>query len=70
MYSLFNPGARWGVCGKRLTSVAWPPAMTQYQLYKKLGVSQGRFWTGAENHAPPPGLDPRTVQPVTNRYTD
>jgi hypothetical protein len=23
---------------------------------------------GAEN--PPPGLDPRTVQPVTSRYTD
>jgi len=25
---------------------------------------------GAENVAPPPGFGPRTVQPVTSRYTD
>ena len=29
----------------------------------------GPVWT-AENLAPPPGFDPRTVQPVANRYTD
>ena len=31
----------------------------------------GPVWTDAENLAPPPqGFDPRTVQPVANRYTD
>ena len=30
----------------------------------------GTVWMGAENLAPPPGLDPRTVQPVTSRCTD
>ena len=31
----------------------------------------GLVWTGAENFAPPPpGFDPRTVQPVASRYTD
>jgi hypothetical protein len=29
----------------------------------------GPIWTGAEDLAPP-GFDPRTVQPVANRYTD
>ena len=27
-------------------------------------------WRGAQNLAPPSGFDPRTVQPVTSRYTD
>jgi nicotinamidase-related amidase len=30
----------------------------------------GSVWTGAENLAPQPGFDPRTVQPVASRYTD
>ena len=29
----------------------------------------GPVWTGAENIYPP-GFDPRTVQPVTGRYTN
>jgi hypothetical protein len=32
--------------------------------------ASGLVWTGAENLAPPPGLDPRTIQPVSSRYTD
>jgi hypothetical protein len=32
-------------------------------------VAPGLVWTGAENF-PPPGFDPRTVQPVASRYTD
>ena len=36
------------------------------------GWAPGPVWTGAENLAPPPppGFDPRTVQPVASRYTD
>jgi len=26
-------------------------------------------WKGVENLAPPPGIDPRIVQPVASRYT-
>ena len=29
----------------------------------------GLVWRGAENLEPPPGFDPRTVQPVASRYT-
>jgi len=41
----------------------------RYPLYRKLGGPQGRFgrmW----KISPPPGFDPRTVQPVANRYND
>ena len=35
------------------------------------GLAPGPVWTGAENLAPPPpGFDPRTVQPVASRYTN
>jgi hypothetical protein len=33
-----------------------------------VGWAPGPVWTGAET--PPPGFDPRTVQPVASRYTD
>ena len=33
-------------------------------IVQKAGWPPGPVWTGAENLAPPPGLDPRTVQPV------
>jgi hypothetical protein len=38
-------------------------------LYRRLGAPQGqsgRVW----KISPPPGFDPRTVQPVASRYTD
>jgi hypothetical protein len=42
---------------------------TRYPLYSRLGGSQGR--TGqVRKISPPPGFDPRTVQPVSSRYTD
>jgi hypothetical protein len=45
------------------------PGMNRYPLYKRLGWPQGRC--GQVRKIPPvPGLDPRTVQPVANRYTD
>jgi hypothetical protein len=31
-------------------------------------VAPKRVWTGAKNlHRPPPGFDPRTVQPIANQ---
>ena len=33
-----------------------------------MGPRAGLDWCGKSR--PPPGFDPRTVQPVTNRYTD
>ena len=45
------------------------PEKTRYLLYRRLVGSQGRsgqMW----KISPPPGFDPRTVQPVTSLYTD
>jgi hypothetical protein len=46
-----------------------PPGKNQYPLYRRLGGPQGRSGH-ARRISPPPGSDPRTVQPVTSRYTD
>ena len=45
------------------------PGKTLYTLYRRLGGPQG--WPGqVRNMSPPLGFDHRTVQPVTNRYTN
>ena len=46
-----------------------PPGKTRYPLYRRLGVTQGRFGQ-VRKISPPRGFDPRTVQPVASRYTD
>jgi hypothetical protein len=46
-----------------------PPGKTRYQLYRRLGGPQDRSGQ-VRNISPPPGFDPRTVQPVASRYTD
>jgi len=46
-----------------------PPGKTRCPLYRRLGGPKGRsgqVW----KISPTPGFDPRTVQPVTSRYTD
>jgi hypothetical protein len=40
-----------------------------YALYRRLVGSQGRSLQ-VRKISPPPGFDPRTVQPVASRYTD
>ena len=40
-----------------------PPGKTWYPLYRRLGRPQGRSGQ-ARKISPPPGFDPRTVQPV------
>ena len=46
-----------------------PPGKTRYPLYRRLGGPQGRSGQ-VRKISPPPGFDPRTVQPKTSRYTD
>ena len=46
-----------------------PPGKTGYPLYRRLAGPQGRSGQ-VRKISPPPGFDPRTVQPVANRYTD
>jgi hypothetical protein len=42
---------------------------TRYPLYRRLGESQGQSGQ-VRKILPPPGFDPRTIQPVASRYTD
>jgi hypothetical protein len=41
---------------------------TRYPLYRRLGGPQKRS-ERMRKISPPPGFDPRTVQPVASRYT-
>ena len=45
------------------------PGKTRYPLYRRLGGPQGQYGQ-VRKISPPPGFDPRTVQPVASRYTD
>ena len=58
-----------GVGGQRHATAALPPGKTRYLLYRRLGGPQdrsGRVW----KIFPPPGYDPRTVQPIASPYND
>ena len=46
-----------------------PPVKTRYPLYRRLDGPQDRSGQ-VRKFSPPPGFDPRTVQPVGSRYTD
>jgi hypothetical protein len=58
-----------GVGGQRHASAALPPGKSRYPLYRRLGGPQGRSGQ-VRIISPPPGFDPRTVQPVASRYSD
>ena len=45
------------------------PGITRYPLYRRLGGPQGLSGR-VRKISPTPGLDPRTVQLVANRYID
>ena len=57
------------VGGQHHAPAALPPEKARYPLYRRLGRPQGRFGR-VRIISPPPGFDPRTVQPVASRYTD
>ena len=46
------------------------PGKDSVPIVQKAGWAPGPVWTGAEKSRPPPGFDPRTVQPVASRYAD
>jgi len=56
--------------GQRHAPAALYPGKDPVPIVKEAGWAPGTVWTGAENLAPPPGFDPRTVQPVASRYND
>jgi hypothetical protein len=45
------------------------PGKNWCPLYRRLSVLQGRSGL-VRKISPPPGFNPRTVQPVQSRYTD
>jgi len=45
------------------------PGKDPVPIYRRLGGPQGRSGQ-VRKISPPPGFDPRTVQPVVSRYTD
>ena len=56
-----------GVGGQRHAPAALPPRKeTRFPLYRRLGRPQGRSGLVLKI-SPPPGFDPRTVQPVASR---
>ena len=57
------------VGGHRHTPAALPPGKSQYPLYRRLGGPQRRS-RQVSKISPPPGFDPRTVQPVASCFTD
>jgi len=59
----------WGEGSASRPSCSLPPGKTRYPLYRRLGEPQGRSGQ-VRKISPPPGFDPRTVQPVVSRYTD
>jgi hypothetical protein len=59
-----------GVGGKRHAPVALPTGKRpRYPLCRRLGGPQGRS-ERVLKISPTPGLDPWTVQPIANGYTD
>ena len=58
-----------GLGGQPHAPAASTPGNTRYLFYRRLGGPQGRS-EQAREFSPPPGFDPRTVQPVASRYTD
>ena len=59
-----------GVGGQHHAPAALPPGKDPVPIVQEAGWAPGPVWTDAENLAPTPVFDPRTVQPVASRYTD
>jgi hypothetical protein len=58
-----------GVGGQCHALDALHPAKTRYPFYRKRGGTQGRPGR-VQKISPPPGFDPRALQPVASNYTD
>jgi hypothetical protein len=58
-----------GVGGQRHALTALHPEKTLFPLYRRLGGPQVRSGL-VRKISPSPGFNPRTIRPVTSRYTD
>jgi hypothetical protein len=58
------------VAGQQHVTAALLPGMRPGTHFTRGWVDPWMVWTGVKNLAPLPEFDPRTVQPVTSRYTD
>jgi len=58
-----------GFSGHRHTLANLCPGKTQYPLYWRLSGPQGQSGETLKI-SPPPGFNPRTVQPIASCYTD
>jgi hypothetical protein len=58
-----------GLSGQHDALVALPPGETRYPFYRRLGGPHDRSGR-MRQISPPPGFDPRAIQPVASRYTD
>ena len=59
-----------GMDGKHHAPGRFTPGKDPVPITQEAGWAPGPVWSGAENIAPTPGFDHRTVQPVTSRFTD
>ena len=57
------------VGGQRHAPAALPPWKARYPLHRRLGGPRNRSGR-VRKISPPPGIDPRTVQPVAGLYID
>ena len=69
LYSFLTTALEGGEGSASRPCPSLPPGKTRYPLYWRLGGPQGRSGR-VRKISPPPGFDPRTVQPVASRYTD
>jgi hypothetical protein len=68
-YSFMTTTLEGGVGSESRPGRSLPPGKTRYPLYRRLGGPQGRSGQ-VRKMSPPPGFDPRTIEPVASRYTD
>ena len=68
MYSFFNLSARWSVINATPRPLYPRERNGSHCIGGWVGPSAGL--DGCGKSRPPPGFDPRTVQPVASRYTD
>jgi hypothetical protein len=57
------------MCGHHHAPAAFTPGKDPVPIVQEVGWAPEPVWLGAENLAPLE-FDPRTFQPVENRYTD
>jgi hypothetical protein len=69
LYSFFNLGTRWGLVFDATPRSFYPRERPGTQLYRRLGWLQGRSGR-VQKISPPPGFDPRVVQPIMTCYTE